>query len=50
MTNGVLTLNSELDGAAQGAPFSTASPDIVAQLNVNASKSISLAQLELGRR
>lgn len=31
-------------------PFSTAPPDIVAQLNVNASESISLAQLELGRR
>lgn len=31
-------------------PSSTAPPDIVAQLNVNASESISLAQLELGRR
>lgn len=50
LTNGVLTLNSALDGAAQGAPFSTAPPDIVAQLNVNASESISLAQPELGRR
>lgn len=37
-------------GAAQGATFSTAPPDIVAQLNVNASESISLAQLDLWRR
>lgn len=51
LTNGVLTLNSALDGAARGAPFfSIAPPDIVAQLNVNASESISLAQLELRRR
>lgn len=51
LTNGVLTLNSVLDGELhREPPFSTAPPDIVAQLNVNASESISLAQLELRRR
>lgn len=51
LTNGVLTLNSVLDGELhREPPFSTAPADIVAQLNVNASESISLAQLELRRR
>lgn len=51
LTNGVLTLNSVLDGELhREPPFSTAPTDIVAQLNVNASESISLAQLELRRR
>lgn len=51
LTNGVLTLNSVLDGELHGEPpFSTHPPDIVAQLNVNASESISLAQPELRRR
>lgn len=51
LTNGVLTLNSALDGCCTGSLFfffQQLQPDIVAQLNVNASESISLAQLELG--
>lgn len=51
LTNGVVTLNSRLDGELHGESpsFSTAPPDILPQLNVNASESISLAQLELRR-